>query len=77
MKQAKLRCPDAPALCANELATTLARVEDALARHRETPAAAKSGDGRTSGVLEVAAKEAFYDLREGERDCLLEIVEVR
>lgn len=55
----------------------LARVEDALARHRETPAATKSGDGRTSGVLEVAATEAFHDLREGDRDCVLEIVEVR
>jgi hypothetical protein len=71
MKQAELLCPGAPALCANELATTreaLARVEEALARHREAPAAARSGDGRPSGALEVVAKEAFYDLREGKVD---------
>ena len=71
MQQAELRCPAAPALCAGELATTLAtlaRVEEALAGHRATPAAAKSGDGRPSGALEVVAKEAFYDLREGKVD---------
>ena len=69
MKLAEQRCAGAPALCAGELATTretLARVQEALAKHREAPATAGSGDGRqSSGSLEVAAKEAFYDLREG------------
>ena len=71
MKQVELRCPDAPAPCANVLATTratLARVEEALATHRAAPAAAKTGDARPSGVLEVVAKEAFRDLREGKVD---------
>jgi hypothetical protein len=71
MKRAEQLCPDTPAQCAGELATTrasLVQVEEALARHREEPTAAKAGDDRRSGALEVVAKEAFYDLREGKID---------
>lgn len=71
MQRAEQLCRDIPAQCAGELDTTrasLARVEEALARHREMPAAAKAGDDRRSGALEIVAKEAFYDLREGKID---------
>ena len=68
MNRAELRCPAAPALCAGELAKTreaLGRVEEALAQHREGSAPAETGRKRQSRLLEVVAKEAFYDLREG------------
>jgi len=68
MNRAELRCPAAPVLCAGELAKTreaLGRVEEALARHRERSAPVEAGGVGQSRVLEVVAKEAFYDLREG------------
>jgi hypothetical protein len=68
MNRAELRCPVAPELCAGELAKTreaLGRVQEALARHREGSAPVEAGGKRQSRVLEVVAKEAFHDLREG------------
>lgn len=68
MSRADQACPNSAAQCAGELATTretLARVQDALAKHRAASPAAGSGDARQASGLEIAAKEAFYDLREG------------
>jgi hypothetical protein len=71
MARADLHCPNSAAQCAGELATmraTLARVQETLAQHRAAPAGAARGSERPSGVLEVLAKEAFHDLREGKVD---------
>ncbi len=71
MAGAEQRCPDRPENCADELAKTrqaLAGVQEALERHREAAAAARPAAVAPPGKLEVAARDAFYDLREGKVD---------
>lgn len=63
--------------CARELANQRARlasVQQVLARHREIAAERSTGaesaavTGQAPGALEVAGREAFFDLREGKVD---------